>query len=69
PGDSMTRWKFRLVEFETPPTIDIGHDADHPSSIALPLVPGVQIPTTQPACTSLRGQPCRDYQAITPPIQ
>lgn len=67
PGDSTTRWQFRLLEFETPPTIDIGHDDAHPSSIALPLIPGVEIPTTQPACTSLRGQPCRDYQPIVAP--
>ncbi len=64
PGDSTTRWKFRLLEFETAPQIDIGHDADHPSSIALPLVPGIQVTTDLPACGALRGQPCRDYTEI-----
>lgn len=66
PGDSTTRWRFRLLEHLTPPTIEIGHDAAHSSSIALPWVPTVQVPTTNPpACGSLRGQPCRDYVAAS----
>ena len=61
PGDSRASWRFRLLTFDTPPTIEIGHDAEHPSSVALPLVPGIQIPTALPACNALRGQPCRAY--------
>jgi predicted acyl esterase len=61
PGDSTTRWRFRLLEHETPPTVEIGHDATHPSSVALPTIPGVEVPTDRPACGALRGQPCRDY--------
>jgi len=61
PGDSRASWRFRLLEFATPPTIEIGHDDAHPSSLALPLVPGVTIPTDLPPCDALRGQPCRVY--------
>ena len=43
---------------------DLAHDAAHPSSLALPLVPGVAIPTKIPDCEALRGQPCRDYVAL-----
>jgi predicted acyl esterase len=61
PGDSRASWRFRLLEFATPPTIEIGHDAAHPSSVALPRVPGVDVPTERPACNALRGQPCRAW--------
>ena len=34
-----------------------------PSSLILPIVPGVSVPTALPACPSLRNEPCRPYQA------
>jgi len=34
------------------------------ASLILPIVPGVSVPTTQPACPSLRNEPCRSYQAF-----
>ncbi len=30
-----------------------------PSSLVLPVVPGVSVPTAQPPCPSLRNEPCR----------
>jgi hypothetical protein len=65
PGDSRARWRFRLLDYGTPPEIEIGHDAAHPSSVALSFVPGVAIPTAIPACSALRGQPCRTYEALS----
>ena len=35
-----------------------------PSSVVLPIVPGVTVPTGLPACPSLRNEPCRPYQAF-----
>jgi hypothetical protein len=35
-----------------------------PSSLILPIVPGVTVPTALAACPSLRNEPCRAYQAI-----
>jgi hypothetical protein len=35
-----------------------------PSSLTLPVVPGVSVPTAMPACPSLRNEPCRPYQAF-----
>ncbi len=61
PGDSRAEWRFRTLAYDTPPAIELGHDAAHPSGIALPLVPGVDVPTDLPACGTLRGQPCREY--------
>jgi len=35
-----------------------------PSSLVLPVVPGVSVPTPLPACPSLRNEPCRPYVPI-----
>jgi predicted acyl esterase len=32
-----------------------------PSSLVLPVVPDVEVPTAQPPCPSLRNQPCRPF--------
>ena len=64
PGDSRAEWRFRLTTFDTAPVIEIGHDAEHPSSIALPWVPDVDVPLPMPPCESLRSQPCRDYVPV-----
>jgi uncharacterized protein len=62
PGDSMARWNFMLLDFgDELPTQDVSHAAAQPSSIALPVIPGVDVPTPLPPCEALRGQPCRDY--------
>jgi hypothetical protein len=61
PGGSRPSWRFALKQFPGTATHTIGHDAQHPSSIALPILDGVTAPSPLPACPSLRGQPCRDY--------
>ena len=60
PGDSMARWRFELTDFASPPTYTIGHDAEHPSSLVLSVLP-IDVPTERPPCHALRGQPCREY--------
>jgi predicted acyl esterase len=35
-----------------------------PSSLILPVVPGVSVTTSLPPCPSLRNEPCRSYAAI-----
>lgn len=35
--------------------------ANRPSSVVLPVLPGVAVPTAPPPCPALRGQPCRSY--------
>ncbi len=64
PGDSRPSWRFRLKTFEGEAKHRIAHLAAHPSSVALPLLDGVDIPTALPACPSLRGQPCRTYAPV-----
>ena len=61
PGGSRAEWRFSLKTFPGTATHTIGHDAQHPSSVVLPLVPDLVAPSPLPPCPSLRGQPCRDY--------
>jgi len=63
PGDSRADWRFALATVPEGTVIDVGHDAAHPSSVALPLLEGVTVPTALPGCV-LRGQQCRDTPAI-----
>ena len=64
PGDSMASWRFLLTDFDVPPTYTVGHDAEHPSSIVLSVIPDVDVPTDLPPANALRGQPYREYLPI-----
>jgi len=61
PGDSMAEWRFLLTDFDEPPTYTVGHDAEHPSSVVLSVIPDVDVPTDLPTAHALRGQPFREY--------
>jgi predicted acyl esterase len=57
-------WSFSKAVPTTPGTAAIAFSTTMPSSLALPVVPGVNVPTPLPACPSLRNEPCRTYQPI-----
>jgi len=57
PGGNRGVWSFRSISAGE--KVTVLHDAEHPSSIVLPVIPGVSVPAGLPACGSLRGQPCR----------
>ncbi len=60
PGGNRAIWEF--VTIAGGEQVTIAHDADHPSSVVLPVVAlDVPIPAALPACGALRGQPCRPY--------
>ena len=61
PGGDRIAWRFATLPGT--PTNEIAHSVGRPSSIALPVIPGVSVPTGLPACPGLRGQPCRTYAA------
>jgi hypothetical protein len=67
PNGDQPVWSFG----ETQPsgtataTIKIARTGLTPSSLTLPVVPGVSVPTGLPPCPGLRGEPCRTYQAFT----
>ena len=57
PGGNRGEWKFATLNAGE--KVTIWHDAEHPSSIALSVVPNLDVPAGVAACGSLRGQPCR----------
>lgn len=61
PGGNRPRWSFAALAAKGTVTNSIERDAQHPSSIVLPVVSGVAIPTVLPPCGALRGEPCRAY--------
>ena len=67
PGGDKVRWKYILAEVPDGAYVDVGHSAEHPSKVVLPLVPSVTgYPSAVPEdCHSLRAQPCRDFEEYT----
>jgi predicted acyl esterase len=66
PNGDQPIWAFK----ETRPrgkkqaNVAIAYSKTRPSRLILPVVPGVDVPTELPPCPGLRGQPCREYEAI-----
>ncbi|HEX7355585.1 MAG TPA: CocE/NonD family hydrolase [Mycobacteriales bacterium] len=63
PNGTQPVWSFSQP---VPPlgqtsTVSIAYAKDMPSSLVLPVVPGATVPTSLPACPSLRNEPCRTY--------
>ena len=65
PNGTQPIWSFAEPQ---PPsgtaTVSIEFSKSMPSSLILPVVPGVSVPTALPACPSLRNEPCRPYVPI-----
>jgi putative CocE/NonD family hydrolase len=63
PNGTQPVWAFGETEpVGATPTEAIAFSPSMPSSLTLPIVPGVSVPTALPACPSLRNEPCRPYQ-------
>jgi uncharacterized protein len=62
PNGDQPIWSFGETQPEGPATVSIAHSKLMPSSLILPVVPGVSVPTGLPPCPGLRGEPCRDYK-------
>jgi predicted acyl esterase len=63
PNGTQPVWSFSETQPEGgTATESIGFSPSMPSSLTLPIVPGVSVPTALPACPSLRNEPCRTYQ-------
>ncbi len=64
PNGTQPIWSFSQTQpAGTTATESIAFSPSMPSSLILPIVPGVNVPTGLPACPSLRNEPCRPYQA------
>jgi uncharacterized protein len=59
PGGARPLWAFDTLDHGQ--RVTIATDKRHRSSLALSVVPGVDVPATAPPCRSLRSQPCRTY--------
>jgi predicted acyl esterase len=64
PNGTQPVWSFSQTEPNASGTVSIAFSPSMPSSLVLPVVPGVSVPTSLPPCPSLRNEPCRPYQAI-----
>jgi predicted acyl esterase len=62
PNGTQPIWSFNETMPKTgTANVAIAFSKTMPSSLYLPVVPGVAVPTSQPACPSLRNEPCRTY--------
>ena len=62
PNGDQPIWSFGETLPKGHATVSIAHSKSMPSSLILPVVPGVNVPTGLPPCPGLRGEPCRNYQ-------
>ncbi len=61
PGGSQPLWAFARTRPARPTDVAVELSRATPSSLVLPVVPGVSVPTGLPPCPSLRNEPCRPY--------
>jgi uncharacterized protein len=64
PNGTQPVWSFDQTVPDGTAAVSIAFSRSMPSSLILPVVPGVKVPTALPACPSLRNEPCRQYQPI-----
>ncbi|HUC36072.1 MAG TPA: CocE/NonD family hydrolase [Acidimicrobiales bacterium] len=64
PNGTQPVWSFGQTEPNGTATVSIAFSRSMPSSLALPVVPGMSVPTPLPPCPSLRNEPCRAYEPI-----
>ncbi len=62
PGDSCAEWTFILQDFDEALTHSVAHHEAYPSSVVLPVIPGVEVPTSAPEASALRGQAWRSFE-------
>ena len=64
PNGDQPIWSFGETDPAGTATVSIARSEQMPSSLVLPVIPGVSVPTGLPPCPGLRGEPCRDYQPL-----
>ena len=65
PNGAQPVWSFSQTQPSSGTSrVSIAFAPSMPSSLVLPVVPGVSVPTGFPACPSLRNEPCRSYKAM-----
>jgi hypothetical protein len=64
PNGTQPIWAFGETEPKGTPTESIAFSKGMPSSLILPVLPGVSTTAGLPPCPSLRNEPCRPYVAF-----
>ncbi|MDQ1457799.1 MAG: uncharacterized protein QOH28_3419 [Actinomycetota bacterium] len=64
PNGTQPIWSFSQTQPNGSGNVSIAFSPSMPSSLVLPVVSGVSVPTPLPVCPSLRNEPCRPYRAI-----
>ncbi len=65
PNGTQPIWSFaQTAPKKATARVTVAFDRRMPSSLILPVVPGVSVPTGYPPCPSLRNEPCRRYVAF-----
>jgi predicted acyl esterase len=61
PNGTQPVWSFSQTVPSSTAQVSIASAWYMPSSLVLPVVPNVSVPTPLPSCPSLRNEPCRPY--------
>jgi predicted acyl esterase len=61
PGGDLPVWQFSTFQTNSKVTDTIGLGGKYASSVVMPVIDSLTPPDPQPACPSLRGDPCRTY--------
>ena len=65
PNGTQPVWSFSNTQpAKGTSNVAVAYSPSMPSSLVLPVVGGVEVPTAQPACPSLRNEPCRPYTPL-----
>jgi len=64
PNGTQPIWSFSQTEPNGTARVSIALSPNMPSSLILPVVPGVSVPTGIPPCPSLRNEACRTYAPL-----
>src|SRR5258705_1520412 len=64
PNGDQPIWSFGETQPKGHATVAIAFSKGKPSSLTLPVVPGVKVPTGLPPCPGRRGEPGRDFQPL-----
>jgi predicted acyl esterase len=64
PNGAQPVWSFSHTVPAKTSRVSVAISPTMPSSLVLPVVPGVSAGAPQPPCPSLRNEPCRTYAAI-----
>lgn len=62
PGRDSPLWKYENPAYEGEVWHSVARTPERVSFLLLPVVPGIAVPEEIPACNSLRGQICREYE-------